>query len=81
LAVLRLAKYTVSEVRQRIERPLADARGSDRSRDREGAECLEYATVFLKLCTKLRAINRRRCSKGVGMGFGGLRYWVAVTAA
>jgi hypothetical protein len=49
------AKYTVSEVRQRIETPLADARGSDRSRDREGAESLEYATVFLKPRTKLRS--------------------------
>jgi hypothetical protein len=47
-----LTKHTVSEVRQRVERPLADARGSDRSRDREGAEYLEYAAVFLKLCTK-----------------------------
>src|ERR1700693_954569 len=33
-----IAKYTVSEVRQRIETPLADARRSDRSRDRDGAE-------------------------------------------
>ena len=41
-------KYNVSEVRRRIEIPLADARGSDRSRDREGAESLEYATVFVK---------------------------------
>src|SRR5580700_4508516 len=49
-----LTKYPVSEVRQRIETPLADARGSDRSRDREGAESLEYATVFLKPRTKLR---------------------------
>jgi carbamate kinase len=30
----QLAKYTVSEVRQRIGKPLADARGSDQSRDR-----------------------------------------------
>jgi len=29
-----LTKYTVSEVRQRIETPLADARCSDRSGDR-----------------------------------------------
>jgi hypothetical protein len=49
---LPLTKYTVSEVRQRIETPLADARGSDRSRDREGAEFLQYATVFLKPRTK-----------------------------
>jgi hypothetical protein len=31
--------------RQRIKTSLADARGSDRSRDRGGAEFLEYATV------------------------------------
>ena len=32
-----ISKGTISEVRQRIEIPLANARGSDQSRDREGA--------------------------------------------
>ena len=43
-----LTKYTVSEVRQRIETPLADARVSDRSHDREGVLFSKYATVFMK---------------------------------
>jgi hypothetical protein len=30
-----------------LEKSLPDARGSDRSRDREGAEALEYAMLFL----------------------------------
>jgi len=38
-------QYTTSEVPQRIGQPLADARGSDRSRDREGAVASEYATL------------------------------------
>ena len=42
-----------------IVKPLADGApsgpGSDRSRDREGAESLEYATVLLKPRTKLAA--------------------------
>jgi len=32
--------------------PLADARGSDRSRDREGAVFPEYAIIFAKSCTQ-----------------------------
>src|ERR1035438_4512548 len=43
--------FSVSEIRQRIRKPLADARGSDRSRDREGAVASEYATRFAKWCT------------------------------
>jgi hypothetical protein len=46
-----LTTYTVSDVRGCIETSLAGVR-SDRNRDREGAECLEYATVFLRLRTK-----------------------------
>jgi hypothetical protein len=42
-----LTRFDTSEVRQRIEKPLAEARSSDRSRDREGAECLEYTTCAL----------------------------------
>src|ERR1022692_5219513 len=33
-------------------RPLANARGSDPSRDREGAIFAEYESVFMKRCTK-----------------------------
>jgi hypothetical protein len=42
-----MAQRAVSEVRRRIEESLTDVR-SDRSRDREGAEALKYAMVFLK---------------------------------
>jgi len=43
-----LAKYTVSEVRQRIAGPLAYARGSVPSRNRKGAVQRRYEAVFLK---------------------------------
>jgi hypothetical protein len=44
-------KYLVSEVRLRIARSLANARGSDQSRDRKGAIAVEYKSVFAKGCT------------------------------
>jgi len=40
-----------SEVRSRIARPLAYARGSDQSRDREGAFFAEYERALMKRCT------------------------------
>jgi hypothetical protein len=40
-------------MRQRIKTPLADARGSDRSHDREGMVLSKYETVFMKRGTKL----------------------------
>jgi hypothetical protein len=50
-------KYAVSEVRQRILKPLqtqrVPRRGSDQSRDREGAVFSKYETVFVKWCTKV----------------------------
>src|ERR1035441_9861943 len=50
-----LNKYVVLEVRLRIVRSLADARGSDRSRDREGAVFAEYGKVLMKPCTRREA--------------------------
>jgi hypothetical protein len=50
LAAIRVndvAKYTVSEVRQRIGKPLAYARGSDQSRDGHGAVASKYDAVFM----------------------------------
>jgi RNA polymerase sigma-70 factor (ECF subfamily) len=47
-----LTESTVSEVRSRIRKPLADARGSDQSRDREGAVASEFVAAFRKRRTK-----------------------------
>jgi len=44
---------TVSEVRSRIARPLANARGSDRSHDRKGVVVPEYVTVIPNVSTEL----------------------------
>jgi tRNA-specific 2-thiouridylase len=44
---------TVSEVRSRIARPLANARGSDRSHDRKGVVVPEYVTVIPNMSTEL----------------------------
>lgn len=41
-ALAEVAKYAISEVRRPIAEPLADARGSDRRRDRGGAVGTEY---------------------------------------
>jgi len=55
-------KYTVSEVHHRIAGPLADARGSVQSHDREGVVFWRYETVFAKPCTKLlNFINTVSC--------------------
>jgi hypothetical protein len=40
----------VSEVRSHIAKPLANARGLDRSRDREGAIFAEYESILMKRC-------------------------------
>jgi len=44
---------TVSEVRSRIARPLANARGSDRNHDRKGVVVPEYVTVIPNVSTEL----------------------------
>src|SRR5690242_1511520 len=46
------AKYPISQIRSRIRTPLADARGSYRSRGREGAVLTEYEAELMKRCTK-----------------------------
>jgi hypothetical protein len=46
-----MLSYVDSEVRSCIARSLADARGSDQSRDRKGAIAGEYKSVFAKGCT------------------------------
>ena len=45
-----LTKCVVLEFRSRIARSLAHARGSDRSRDREGAIFAEYENILMKQC-------------------------------
>jgi hypothetical protein len=47
-----LTKCVVFEFRSRIARSLAYARGSDRSRGREGAIFAEYESVLTRQCTK-----------------------------
>jgi hypothetical protein len=59
-ALQRGAKYTIFINTPTYQTPLADARGSDRSRDREGAESLEYATMFLKPRSKEHTTSRYR---------------------
>jgi hypothetical protein len=58
LQEVRRTKYTVSEVRQRIGKPLAYARGSDQSRDGHGAVASKYDTVFMKRCTNITVLKR-----------------------
>ena len=60
-------KYTHPELQLRIGAPLADARGSDRSRDRQGVVLPTYETVFNKSCTKEAARTGVRIPKaGIG---------------
>src|ERR1017187_4543544 len=47
-----LVKHVVLEARSHIAGPLADARGSHRSRDRKGAVFAEYERVFMKRCAQ-----------------------------
>jgi Bacterial extracellular solute-binding proteins, family 5 Middle len=47
-----VSEYIISKLRSRFGRPLADTRGSDRSRDREGAVGPECVSVLLKWSTE-----------------------------
>jgi len=59
---MRFPRYTVSQIRARIEEPLANARGSDRSRDRQGAVFQEYESALPKWRTKpLNAVAIASC--------------------
>ena len=62
--VVNLAKYVISEVSQRIEKP-PDARGSEQSRDRKGAMAAEYENAFTERSTKLEEARRAKVTRTV----------------